>query len=217
MSLFQGILGGLSLLTGMNANRSADRYNRSAASLNDARAQGVRDALGIARDYDPEAETQAAVDFASKVAESAIARSLSTLNTRFRNAGGQPGGDTMFRHSSQQAADRALDPLKGFAADQKSSETARRLGMLSQAVNSGGDVAGTYMNLSSSTRPDLGGPMAMIAGAFDGPQTPAGAASTPIGGSGAVQRFANTLSSGASRFRDRFKSLEPDNNWMVLA
>lgn len=101
MSLMGVLQTGLGLYGALTGNSQANAYD-SAAAANLQHRTALLDLMkGIAQNYDPHAETQAAVGYASDQAQRSLANALSGLNAQYMGAGGQPGGDTRFNVSAQ--------------------------------------------------------------------------------------------------------------------
>lgn len=175
MSFLSALNTGLSIVGGIQgiagaarANRRADQAVGEAARVNRRRAAASDKALSIAENYDPAAETAASVDFARGTTETAIRNALTGVVNDFKLGGGQPGGDTLFNVRGGQAINRASDPLAAFAAEQKSTETSRRLGMFRAALDMGGDLVGNYLALGETMKKNPSGAMSILSGAIQG-------------------------------------------------
>jgi hypothetical protein len=119
----------------------------------------VNAGLTIAEHYDPGRENQAAIDYATNNAQYNLGQSLAELN---RSYGAAAGNDSLFRVRAQGAVNRVADPLKQYAAELKRRETTDKLAALSQAVGSGGDLAGDYLNIADRQAPDYSGPAQLL-------------------------------------------------------
>lgn len=199
MSWLQAGLGLVGMLDSAGRNRQADRYAAEAARSAAEDAAWKRKMRAIAEGYDPAAETEAAVKYASDRAGMAAQQSLGKLNSTFRKYGGQPGGDTNFRFASDQEMRRVMNPLAEFSANQKSQETARKMGIY-QAALGGPDMTGTYMGLSEATKVNPAASAEIFAGGIEGTGI---FNRSPVGGTGVAP---STVATGKSRqLVDRFK------------
>ena len=166
LGIGQLALGGAGLFGASSAQRAQSKYMKEAAKALKVKTQGQREALAIARDYDPMAETQKAVDYAGDLAADRLGKSLADTNQRFRTAGGSPSGDTAFRVQAQGAANRVADPLRSFAAERAAQATQMRLNALTQALGAGGNVADSYLSLANASQPDFSGAIQAFSSAF---------------------------------------------------
>lgn len=187
-----GLLG---LFGGSRRNAEAAGYLRQGMGLNQAAEAGVRDAITAARGYDPEREDQASVDFARKQAGQTLDNTLRDLNQRWRNQGGGLK-DTALSGHQLRTYDQALDPLEAFLAQLKSTQTARRVNVLGQAVSQSGPIIRNYMQASGQYERSLDGPMAMLSGGIDQALKPGQGES---GGGGAEKSNVNS-----AEFGDRY-------------
>lgn len=167
MGWLQAGIGALGALDAFNRNRGARGYEQAAAADLNATAAIKRKLLGLADSYDPAAETRASVDYARDTAEMGSRQALARLNADFRKYGGQPGGDTNFQYNTNAEMRRVFDPLKSFAAQERSQETARKAALYQTALSSGGDVTGRYMALSGQARTNPGPSLELFAGGVD--------------------------------------------------
>jgi len=135
--------------------------------MNGLKAEGLERLLRLAGQYDPAREDQAGIDYAAGVTEDSMKRGLTSLNTDFRNGGGNPYGDTLFRAKVQGMTDRAYDPLRAKAADLATTRTQRKAQMLSGALGSGGDVTGSYLDIAKMNESDPGAAMGLLAGGIE--------------------------------------------------
>lgn len=149
------------------ASRAQEAAMREAARVNGLRANGLERLLRLAGQYDPATEDQAGLDYAGRLTEDTLNRSLKGINQEFRNAGGNPTGDTLFRAKVQGTTDRVADPLRAKAADLATTRTARKAQMLSGALGSGGDIAGSYLQQSQMYESDPTAAMALLAGGIE--------------------------------------------------
>jgi len=147
------------------AQRAQQRYLESAARVNDMKFSGLSESLKRARAYDPRSEDAASANYATSAAGDALGKSLSSLNQQF---GAAAGNDSLFRVRAQGATNRIVDPLKEWLANQRSTETARKVGMIGSALGQGGDIAGNYMALASSSTPDFSGASQMLTSGLQG-------------------------------------------------
>lgn len=165
------MLGGVgaigSLFGGKGANRDASGYNNAAGDILNLRRLLMQQAGGLAQKYDPVKEAQASIDQANKTAGATLGSSLKSLNTEFKNAGGTPGGDTLFDTNVDRVAKGVFDPLRQFMADKLSSATMDKIQALSAAMGMGGGVAEGYMNLANNTKVDNTGALGLLSGAID--------------------------------------------------
>lgn len=166
------VLGGLAGLGGSKGSkRQADSYRDAAAELLQLRGVGQRAGLGAALSYDPAKEDEAALDFARKDAGRTFGNAYSSITSRFRRAGGDVGGDTRVGMQLAGAAGTAFDPLARLEATLGSTRTMRKIGALSQAVDSGGDVTGQYLGLADEAdrqAGSVGDSLALISGGLAG-------------------------------------------------
>lgn len=154
------------VLGGKRSQRKADGYQDAAAEILGLKGRGMREALGAAMSYDPAREDRAALDIAGESVADAWRKGMSRSASRFRNAGGDPSGDT--RYGMQLAGEGAAvwNPLRMWAADLAATRTARKVGALAQAVGTGGSVSAEYANLANQERSanGMGGSLGLLAG-----------------------------------------------------
>lgn len=162
-------LGGLQAAEGLyglfsGGNNQANGYYAAAARNLQQRLALSQELRKMADAYNPQADTQQSVDFASQVAGKSLTQALGNLNAGYEAAGGNPGGDTRFNVSAQGAADRIYDPLKTFAAQQASQNYARKMAAYQEAVAAdNGSIAGQYMQLGNTVRTDPSSSYGMLA------------------------------------------------------
>lgn len=138
-----------------SGNSAAQSYYSAAARDLQQRYALSRELQNMAQNYDPQADTQNSVDFASQTASKSLTQALSNLNAQYESAGGNPGGDTRFNVSAQGAADRVYDPLKTFAAEQSSQDYAKKMAAYEQALAAdNGSISSGYMQLGNTVRTD---------------------------------------------------------------
>jgi hypothetical protein len=160
----------------------------AAARVNNLRASAMADSIGRARNYDPRAEDQAAADYATATAGDQLGKNLASLNQSF---GAAAGNDSLFRVRAQGAVNRIADPLKGWLANQRATETARKVDMLGSAIGQGGDLAQNYVAMAGVSQPDYSGPSQLLNAGLTGLINRPTAAAAPIapGGGGTAAKF----------------------------
>ena len=208
MNWLQAGVGLFGAVDAFNKNKGAREYNRAAAAELAARAGTMNRIRELADNYDPSIDSVAAVVYGREQARVASEQALANTNARFRQFGGQPGGDTNFRYATDSDVRRVNDPLKLFAAEQKSTETARKVGMYQQALSGSGDVTGQYMALSQQERANPAPSLDILAAGIDAMDM-AGQAGRSVSGSvqNAGSKFAgmtNAWKSKAQKAVDRF-------------
>lgn len=161
LNVATGVMG---LLGAGKKNRAQEEAMAQAARMNGLKADGLERLMRLAGQYDPAQEDKAGIDYAASVTEDSMKRGLTGLNTDFRNAGGNPYGDTLFRAKVQGMTDRAYDPLRAKVADLATTRTQRKAGMLSQALGSGGDIAGNYLEMARANDSDPTAAMGLLSG-----------------------------------------------------
>lgn len=169
ISIGSTVLGGAGLFNQKRQQSEARKYqNQAADALGEERDFRNR-IRKIAMDYDPSKETEAAVDYASKVTGDTLTKGLLDTNARFKAAGGDPTGDTRFNVSTQGLTNRITDPLRAFVANRKGNEFAQRLNAFQVALSAPvGQFADTYSRLSQMATPDLSGTMNLISSGIRG-------------------------------------------------
>ena len=179
-------LGALGLLGQSGVSAEQRRYMASAAKVSDLRSHALTDSIGRARSYDPRAEDQAAADYATATAGDQLGKNLASLNQSF---GAAAGNDSLFRVRAQGAVNRIADPLKGWLANQRATETARKVDMLGSAIGQGGDLAQNYVAMAGVSQPDYSGPSQLLnaglTGLFNKPTAPAVPIAPGAGGTAA--------------------------------
>ena len=98
----------------------------------------------MAKNYNPDAETEIAVDFAQKKSARQLENVMAQLNHKYKVMGGSPTGDTNFTLRQQRAQDDILNPLAEWMANRKASAFALKMNALQQAAGMGGDLVGGY-------------------------------------------------------------------------
>lgn len=161
------VLGGMGLLGGKGAQREASRYRDRASQVSEIQAGLMNEAGGIARNFNPGKEAQAAVDEANARAGATLQASMKRLNTEFKNAGGSPGGDTAFDTNMDRVARGVLDPLRAGVAQALSNQTMAKLNAFQAAIGMGGGLAENFMQLSDAARPDMSGSYGLLAGGIN--------------------------------------------------
>ena len=162
------VLSGAGALKSLFGGDSSAGYYRAAGQSLKSKQALIDYMTQLAKNYDPHAETQTAVNYASGVAGQQLGQTLSGLDQQYAASGGQSTGDTRFRVSAQGATDRALDPLKQFAAERSSGELMAKLNALKTAATAdSGQVANTYASLAGATTPNYGGALQSLSGAID--------------------------------------------------
>lgn len=157
---------GLGLLGAVGSARSSGAQQtalRDAGRITGARANLLERLLALADRYDPATEDRAGIDYAGQVTEDTLKRGLTSLNKDFRDSGGNPYGDTLFKARVQGTTDRIGDPLRMKAADLATSRTQRKAAMLSGALGSGGDIAGSYLQIADANQSDPTGSLGLLA------------------------------------------------------
>ena len=169
ISVGSTVLGGAGLFNGKRQQSEARKYqNQAAEALGEERDFRNR-IRKIAMDYDPSKETEAAVDYASKVTGDTLTKGLLDTNARFKAAGGDPTGDTRFNVSTQGLTNRITDPLRAFVANRKGNEFQQRINAFQVALGAPvGQFADTYSRLSQMSTPDLSGTMNLISSGIRG-------------------------------------------------
>ena len=166
------VLGGLAGLGGSKGSRrQADSYRDAAAELLQLRGVGQRAGLGAALSYDPAREDEAAINAARKDSARTFGNAYGSITSRFRRAGGDVGGDTRVGMQLAGAAGTAFDPLAKLEATLGSTRTMRKIGALSQAVDTGGDVTGQYLGLADEAdrnAGNVGDSLSLISGGLAG-------------------------------------------------
>lgn len=165
-----GVLGAAGLMQAEKARKGQEKTSRKGLKIADRESAAKLDIMdllkGIAEGYDPAKEDQAAVEHAQGVSEQSLRRSLGGL--RVANPAGS--GDSEFHVSAQRAVNDALDPLKAFTAERKSSETPRKA-QLFQAVLGApiGNLSESYFR-GAATMPqaNFGAPAQMLSQALQG-------------------------------------------------
>jgi hypothetical protein len=167
-------LGGLQAAEGLyglfnSGNSAANSYYQAAARDLEQRRALSMELQRMAQAYNPQADTQNAVDFAGQTAAHSLQQALGNLNAQYLGAGGNPGGDTRFNVSAQGATDRIYDPLKTFAAQQASQDYARKMAAYEAALGAdNGSIASQYMQLGNTVRTDPTSSYGMIASGLRG-------------------------------------------------
>lgn len=157
---------GLGLVGALGSGRASGAQQtalRDAGRINSARANLLERYLALADRYDPATEDRAGIDYAGQVTEDTLKRGLTSLNKDFRDSGGNPYGDTLFKARVQGTTDRVADPLRMKAADLATNRTARKAQMLSGAIGSGGDIAGNYLQIAQANESDPTGALSLMA------------------------------------------------------
>lgn len=108
----------------------------------------MRLASTMAKNYNPDAETEIAVDYAQKKTGRQLENAMARLNQRFKVEGGSPTGDTNFVLRQQRTQDDLLNPLSEWMANRKSNAFALKLGALERAGSIGGDLVNGYGQLA---------------------------------------------------------------------
>lgn len=137
-----------------------------AFSLNKERDAAARQALGLAQAYDPATEDQKAVDYAKETTGQAIGIGLRNMRSSY---GPDAEGDTNFRIDTNWNVDRLTRPAEQMAAELASTQTQRKVGMLSSAIVSGQPVAATYAALADTPAPDMSGAVQTMVEGLSGP------------------------------------------------
>lgn len=161
LNVATGVMG---LMGAGKSNRAQEAAMNQATRLTGLKASGLERLLRLVGLYDPATEDQAGIDYAARVTEDSMRKGLTGLNTDFRNAGGNATGDTLFRAKVQGMTDRAYDPLRAKVADLATTRTQRKAGMLSSALGSGGDIAGSYLDIAKMNESDPTAAMALLSG-----------------------------------------------------
>lgn len=100
----------------------------------------------LAANYDPKAETQAAVDQASKTAAQTLEQAFANLRAKR----GSYTGDTEYAVSAQRGVNDSLDPLKLFAANEAIQEPWRKAQMHQMVLGAPtGQIADNYFKSSA--------------------------------------------------------------------
>lgn len=167
-SAFGAITGALGALGSNQKNRQAEEMMRMAKHFMETKGMGFDQAVFAAMNYDPLQEDAAGERYAMDSANRQLNGEMRRLNNIFKNGGGSPTGDTAFNVSAQGAADRVMDPLKLMMANNRSTATARKISALTQALGSGGNLAGDYMALASGSRSDPSGSLALLGSGLEG-------------------------------------------------
>ena len=175
-----GVLGALGLMQGnqqANAQRRTQEKGLASAEKNDAAAQEIRDILkGIADKYNPREVTDQSIGHASDVAGATLDKSLRGLTSRY--GGDNPGGDTGFSLSAQRATNDVLDPLKLFAAQERSMEASRKADMYQRVLGvPPSQMSDAYFKSASMMpRTDPTGSLAMLSQSIQRMLNPTGGA-----------------------------------------
>lgn len=185
--LVPGVLGGLGLLQANQSQQDAANLQkqglRKQGAVDDFRLGEMRKMGALADGYDPNRETAASIKQAGDVTQYTLANALRNMGSEYRSGGGVPGLSSEYMTNATSTANRVLDPLKAFAAEQASTATQRKAQLLSMASGAApGNVADTYFRAASSmpqTSP-AGGFQALMQAfqAYQGLKKPGGAGGT---------------------------------------
>lgn len=177
-AVLQGVTGIAGLIQGMGRNKQAAAMQAAAQRNLELRNQLQQMGNAWASNYDPRTEDKAAANYASGKVGRDIGNSLKGFNAEFRNAGGSPGGDSLFNVNVNNLVKSQVGPLAEWMANQASTVTMRKLQALGMASGMDQGLAGNYMNLSQGMQTDLGPAMGLIGGAIDSAVKPKG---KPVG------------------------------------
>ena len=161
-------LGGVAGLFGLGAPKKSAAQKQQEALANELLGLQVgsyKDALALARGYDPVAEAQGTVRLAEEQAANTLEQSMRNLNARFKTSGGNAGQDSYFNASTQAIARDVSNPLKALLAEAQSNATLKKINALMGGVGAGGSVIGSALSLmdAGKSQPrDLSGSLAML-------------------------------------------------------
>lgn len=137
------IIKGIGLITSLFGSRMSPAQRMQLQILRQKYELMAR-AGAMAKNYNPDAETEIAVDFAQKKSARQLENVMAQLNQRYKVMGGSPTGDTNFVVRQQRAQDDILNPLAEWMANRKAQAFALKMQALQSAAGMGGDLFGGY-------------------------------------------------------------------------
>lgn len=144
ISAATGVLG---LLQASNAQKQQGRYINSAIAAQQPQIAAQNQILQNAEAYDPAQQDKLAFSAANQNAGQTLSSQLGSMLGNFTQGGGQPAGDTAFNLASQGAANRVMDPLRMWAAQQVALEPQKKADALSAVFRApAGQISDTYFN-----------------------------------------------------------------------
>lgn len=165
--ILQGATGLAGIWSGLSRNRTADQMNKEALRYMQMRGNLFSQMSSLASNADVASEDARAINYAGQVAGSNLKNAMRQLRAEYGNAGGDASGDSAFRVQAQGQTNRIADPLRMYAAQQASTQTARKLDLLGSAMSGGGNLTDDYMRMANSYQSDLSPAVQLFAGAID--------------------------------------------------
>ena len=147
-------LGAASLIGGKNAQKKQNRMMDRGLKLEEALAQmKLRSSdrmFGMAEGYDPEKDTQVAIERAQQVAEESLGRGMGKLVKEYAAGGAAPGLSSEWNVKVGGMKDRVMDPLKDFVANMKAGNFNRKMNAYAMASGSmPGQLGDAYFKYAS--------------------------------------------------------------------